>query len=244
MAENQTPENEQFIEEQKPESSATPINLDDPAVKELIDKQVAQRVVGLVGNKDKILEEKKSLQEKLRAYEAAEAERQRKEMEAKGEYEKILQQEREQAQQEREALQAKLVREQQHACERELARHIAEAVSKSGTKYSKLLATEMRSQLRAVRQDDGRIEVLVHDDDGKPVYNAKAQRYMTTDDLLDAMRDDAQYAVLFPASGVSGGGTTASAGGAGGQLKSRMTREQRADFIAKHGEDAYFALTE
>lgn len=97
---------------------------------------------------------------------------------------------------------------------------------------------------RFTKVDDD-FNVVVVDAKGDPRVNGKGEP-LTIADLVSEMRASEVYGRAFEASGNTGGGTRPANGGGGNpQVKRKADlkdRKQRAEFVDKHGHEAYFAL--
>ena len=111
------------------------------------------------------------------------------------------------------------------------ARRIAGDLAVPGS--ADVLLPHIKSRLA---YQDGKVAVL--DAEGKPSAS-------TVDELAKEIAGDKRFAPLIVASMASGGGAPGSKGGGAAEIKrSAMTHTQKAEYIAKHGPEAYQKLPE
>lgn len=82
---------------------------------------------------------------------------------------------------------------------------------------------------------DGKVTIKVLDKDGKPSA-------LTPDELKAEIAGDPANKSLIRATDSSGGGAANPNGGAGGLKRSEMSSKDKADYIDKHGQEAYLKL--
>ncbi|WP_347837727.1 hypothetical protein [uncultured Planktomarina sp.] len=133
--------------------------------------------------------------------------------------------------------------------------HQAELASANGalrTATVEAQATAMAAEIavpgseRHVRRDildrmasdvvEGKVKISVLDKDGKPSA-------MTPDELKAEIAGDPANKSLIRATDASGGGAAGQNGGAGGFKRSEMSSKDKADYIEKHGQEAYLKLS-
>lgn len=118
------------------------------------------------------------------------------------------------------------------------------AIAEAGGSVEALLP-HVLGNTKFVETDDGKFKVDVVDSDGNVRVGDAAGNAMTLGQLVDEYKSKDAFAPLFAASGQSGGGAKGGQGGGGGapvKKKSEMSLNDRADYIDKHGSDAYLAL--
>jgi len=119
------------------------------------------------------------------------------------------------------------------------------AISEAGGSVEALLPHVLGST-KFVETDDGKFKVDVVDGDGNTRVGDTVGNPMTLDQLVGEFKAKDAFAPLFAASGQSGGGAKPGSGGGGGapaKKKSEMSLNDKADYIAKHGSDAYLQLS-
>lgn len=120
-----------------------------------------------------------------------------------------------------------------------------EQISAAGGSVEALLP-HVLNNLKFVESDDGKFNVQVVDGDGNTRVGDAAGNPMTVAQLVGEFKSKDAFAPLFSASGQSGGGASPSSGGGGGgapgKKRSEMSPNEKADFIAKSGSDAYLNL--
>jgi hypothetical protein len=101
---------------------------------------------------------------------------------------------------------------------------------------SKLLSDRIQYQL-----DSGKRVVRVLKEDGEIMAGSSGQP-ATVEDLVKSARE--QFPMLFRASGASGGGKPHGGGvsATAGLKRSQMSADQKAEFLERHGQEAYFQL--
>lgn len=105
-----------------------------------------------------------------------------------------------------------------------------------------LLLPVVKKRTRLVEGDDGVFAVQVIDDKGQPSVRGDGTP-RTIKELVEELRADESYGRAFDGSGSAGSGM--GGGGGGGRAtkkRSEMSVTEKADFIAKNGEKAYFRL--
>lgn len=144
---------------------------------------------------------------------------------------------------ERDKLQKKIDRMTQ-----ELDRALVESAATSALVAAKgspaLLMPHVRRHVKVVESDDGRFEARVVDEKGNPRVRDDGTP-MLIKHLVDEMRANEEFGRAFEASGAAGTGDDHGTGGGGGRAtkkRSEMSVEQKADYVAKHGTEAYFKL--
>ena len=108
----------------------------------------------------------------------------------------------------------------------------------------KLLLPHIKNMTEVIKGEDGKFQVRVLNEEGQHRVNKNGD-FMTIRELVEEMRSDAIFARAFDGEGASGGGTSSGAhrgGGSALQKRSKMTVEQKADFIAKNGQEGYLKL--
>lgn len=120
------------------------------------------------------------------------------------------------------------------------------AIAEKGGSVEALLPHVLGST-KFTETDDGKFKVDVVDGEGNVRVGDAAGNPMSLDQLVDEFKGKDAFAPLFAASGQSGGGATGGSGGGGGgaitgKKKSELSLNERADFISKHGSNAYLAL--
>lgn len=94
-------------------------------------------------------------------------------------------------------------------------------------------------------EKDGEFTVQVVDEKGNTRIGDSSGGAMTLNQLVSEFKTKDAFAPLFAASGKSGGGAKPGSGGgtpASGKKKSEMDLNERAAFIAEHGQEAYLQL--
>lgn len=109
------------------------------------------------------------------------------------------------------------------------------------------LLPHVLNNLKFNETDDGKFTVQVVDGDGNPRIGDAAGNPMTLTQLVEEFKAKDSFAPLFSATGASGGGGAPPGGGGGappaGTLKrSEMDNNTKADYIEKHGQQAYLSL--
>lgn len=119
------------------------------------------------------------------------------------------------------------------------------AITEHGGSTEALLP-HVLGQTKFTETEDGKFKVDVVDADGNPRIGDTAGNPMSLDQLVEEFKSKDAFAPLFAASGQTGGGARTGSGGGGGapsnKKKSEMSLNDRADFIGKHGSDAYLNL--
>lgn len=121
------------------------------------------------------------------------------------------------------------------------------AITEAGGSAEALLP-HVLNHLKFNETDDGKFAIQVVDSDGNPRIGDAAGNPMSLTQLVDEFKTKDSFAPLFQASGASGGGAGGTGGGQGGTpppgglKKSAMDANAKADYIEKHGQQAYMAL--
>lgn len=118
------------------------------------------------------------------------------------------------------------------------------AISEAGGSVEVLLP-HVLAHTKFVETDDGKFKVDVVDAEGNTRIGDAGGNPMNLDQLVGEFKTKDAFAANFSASGQSGGGAKGGTGGGGGapaKKKSEMSLNDRADFIGKHGSDAYLNL--
>lgn len=118
------------------------------------------------------------------------------------------------------------------------------AITDAGGSVEALLPHVLGST-KFIETDDGKFKVDVVDGEGNTRVGDAAGNPMSLGQLVDEYKSKDAFAPLFAASGQSGGGAKQGQGGGGGapaKKKSEMSINDRADYISKHGSDAYLSL--
>lgn len=159
-----------------------------------------------------------------------------------GEWDKLKAQMNEKHQSEIKAREEKIA-----AMQATLERHLVDAAATAAIAAEKgvpdLLLPHVQRHVRVV-EEDGEFAVKVVDAKGDPRVDAKGEP-LTIADLVKEMKASEIYGRAFEASGNTGSGKQpgSSSGGAGAaKPRSKMSFEEKADFIEKHGQEAYQAL--
>jgi len=110
----------------------------------------------------------------------------------------------------------------------------------------KLLLPFVKDRVKVQYDEGGTPTVQVVDDNGKPRYDNDG-KFMSVTDLLTEMKSDSGYAPLFKGNENSGGGAQPGSGGnSGGGTpnvdRSKMSVQEKSDYISKHGQEAYLNL--
>lgn len=128
-----------------------------------------------------------------------------------------------------------------------LERHLIDATATAAIAAEKgvpdLLLPHVQRHVRVV-DEDGEFAVKVVDARGDPRVDAKGEP-LTIADLVKEMKASEIFGRAFEASGNTGSGKQPGSGSGGtGTAKPRgkMSLEEKADFIAQHGQEAYQAL--
>lgn len=109
----------------------------------------------------------------------------------------------------------------------------------------KLLTPHLKERVRMVRNGDSYSYEVVDPNTGGPAIGDSNGAPMTLKQLVETASQDETYAMAFPSSGKSGGGTRQSgAQGGGGFPKSRskFTAEQRSSYLEKNGWESWMSL--
>lgn len=164
------------------------------------------------------------------------------EAERKGEWDKLRAQMNEKHQAELKSRDDKL-----KAMQSTLERHLIDATATAAIAAEKgvpdLLLPHVQRHVRVV-DEDGEFVVRVVDAKGDPRVDAKGEP-LTIADLVKEMKASEIFGRAFEASGNTGSGKQPGSGSGGtGTAKPRgkMSLEEKADFIAQHGQEAYQAL--
>lgn len=110
------------------------------------------------------------------------------------------------------------------------------------------LLPHITQHIKLKETDDGKFVAQVVDAEGNPRIGDSAGTAMTINQLVEEYKGKDTFAALFEASGDSGGGAGGGDGGGSGtsgggtKKKSEMDFNERADFIDKHGQEAYLKL--
>lgn len=105
-----------------------------------------------------------------------------------------------------------------------------------------LLLPHIRSAARVIEREDGSFGVEIASKEGGPRVNGSGQN-MTIKELVQEMRQSEVFGRAFDASGQSGTGKVPGATGGTGALKrSQMTPDQKAEYLNKHGQEAFLNL--
>lgn len=128
-----------------------------------------------------------------------------------------------------------------------LERHLVDAAATAAIASEKgvpdLLLPHVQRHVRVV-EEDGEFAVKVVDAKGDPRVDGKGEP-LTIADLVKEMKASEIFGRAFEASGNTGSGKQPGSGSGGtGTVKPRgkMSLEEKADFIAQHGQEAYQAL--
>lgn len=239
-------------------------DLNDPTIREAIERAVAERNQGLENNRNKLKEELKAAKERAKALEdayagvdpdlyknlltAAEkaeqerAERERKALEEKGEYTKVLQQKDELHGKQLAEYEArvKAAMDEKAAIERRLHTSLA---------MSQLQSALVEQNVKEPALLQGAIALL----QGKVTLDVDGDAYVVKMDgipLQDAVKawagsDAGKFYVTSPMA--TGGGTAPSTGDTTSTAKfpknrSKMTLQQKLAYINEHGQTAYNSL--
>lgn len=184
--------------------------------------------------------------EEIQSLLAAEADRETKNAEEKGQWDKLRQQMADNHQKDLDGLK---VREGKLKGTLERKLIDAEATSAiAGLKgVPELLLPHIRGRVKVEEKDDEFVATVLTADGKGPQLNEKNEP-MTIKELVATMREDPIYGRAFEGSGHSGGGGGGGDGGGGGgdgtMKKSAMNTKQKAEFMDKHGFDAYKRLPE
>lgn len=164
------------------------------------------------------------------------------EAERKGEWDKLRAQMNEKHQTELKSREDKIA-----AMQSTLERHLIDATATAAIAAEKgvpdLLLPHVQRHVRVV-DEDGEFAVRVVDAKGDPRVDAKGEP-LTIADLVKEMKASEIFGRAFEASGNTGSGKQPGSGSGGtGTAKPRgkMSLEEKADFIAQHGQEAYQAL--
>lgn len=166
-------------------------------------------------------------------------------LEQKGQWDTLKNQILEQHKAEREKLQqerdAAMNEADSYIRETEITRELAAAKASA-----KVLLPHVNARVKVERDDAGKRVLRVLGEDGKPRINGEGN-FLKVADLIAEMRKDNEFARAFEGPNGHGGGAAAKDGGAGGtpagtEKRSTMSREQKTQFIAEHGSDAYLKL--
>jgi hypothetical protein len=105
-----------------------------------------------------------------------------------------------------------------------------------------LLLPHIRNASRVVEKDGG-FAVEIVGSDGSPKFNNKGEP-MNIRELVAEMRQSDTFGRAFEASGNSGTGKVPSngSGGAGALKRSQMSADQKAQYLADHGREAFLKL--
>jgi hypothetical protein len=161
----------------------------------------------------------------------------------KGDVEKIKEQLTNSFEKEKKELLTKVERMQKSLYENLVSAKANEAISEAGG-VPKLLMPFIQ-KFAQVQEEDGKYAVRILDDDGEVRFNNKGD-YMTIHDYVDELKSDEVFGRAFEVNVRSGSGSKS--GGAGGkqntmpQSRSKMTVQQKVDFISEHGQSAYLNL--
>ncbi len=114
---------------------------------------------------------------------------------------------------------------------------IAEAKGSAG-----LLLPHVRSLVKVI-ETDGQYVPQVVDSTGAPRVGDDGKAF-TIKDLVEEMRGQETYGRAFDAPGGSGSGSDSASGGGGAAKKSRskMSVQEKSEYVDKHGQEAYFKL--
>lgn len=120
------------------------------------------------------------------------------------------------------------------------------AISEAGGSVEVLLP-HVLGNTKFVETEDGKFRVDVVDADGNTRIGDAGGNPMNLDQLVGEFKTRDAFAANFTASGNSGGGAQGNTGGGGGgggpaKKKSEMSLNDRAEYIGKHGSDAYLNL--
>jgi hypothetical protein len=118
------------------------------------------------------------------------------------------------------------------------------AISEAGGSVEVLLP-HVLGNTKFVETEDGKFRVDVVDADGNTRIGDAGGNPMNLDQLVGEFKTKDAFAANFAASGNSGGGAQRQSGGGGGgpaKKKSEMSLNERADYIASKGSDAYLSL--
>ena len=114
---------------------------------------------------------------------------------------------------------------------------LAAAAGKAGAMPESMKAVEAMAKGVFVTDDDGNVVAL--DADGDVVYGKDGKTPLTVAEWLEGVKEEMPNLFVMP----KGAGANGSGSGVGVNLhRSKMTAEQKGDFIRQHGQQAYLAL--
>jgi arsenate reductase-like glutaredoxin family protein len=161
----------------------------------------------------------------------------------KGDVEKIREQLTTSFEKERKELLTKVDRMQKSLYENLVSAKANEAISEAGG-VPKLLMPFIQ-KFAQVQEEDGKYAVRILDDDGEVRFNTKGD-YMTIHDYVEELKSDEVFGRAFEVNVRSGSGSKS--GGSGGkppavpQSRSKMSVQQKIEYIGQFGQDAFLNL--
>ena len=186
--------------------------------KQAVAEAVAAEVAGLKATNSDLKDEKRAvsgkltdLQSQIEAYQAAEAERERKAAAKKGDWEKLEAGLREKQAAELEVREGRIAALTTSLRKEMLEKRAVEAIAAAGGS-AKVLKPHVLSAL-SIHEDEGKFSAVVVDEHGNPRLAADAKTatdFMTVSDYVENLKGDPEFAGVFSGTGAGGGGATAS----------------------------------
>jgi len=161
----------------------------------------------------------------------------------KGDIEKVKEQLTNSFEKEKKDLMGKVEKMQKSLYENLVSAKANEAISEAGG-VPKLLMPFIQ-KFAQVQEEDGKYAVRILDEDGEVRFNNKGD-YMTIHDYVEELKGDEVFGRAFEVNVRSGSGSKS--GSAGGkqsaipQSRSKMTTQQKVEYISEHGQTAFLNL--